>query len=111
VPRKSSNKPEHTTLPTDNIFEDIGFPREEATRLLFKAQILIAVEEEIRRRKLTQRQLTHILDEHQPVISNLLRGRGINMSIEKLLNYGDRLGLKFEVRQIHPRPRPRKRVA
>jgi predicted XRE-type DNA-binding protein len=103
VPRKSTNKPEHIT--TGNVFADIGFSREEATRLLFKAQILSAVEQEIRRKKLSQRELTHILDEHQPVISKLLKGRGLGMSIEKLLNYADRLGLVLEIRQTRSRTR------
>jgi len=67
--------------------------------LQFKANILSAILEEVRRKKYRQRQLVEILDEHQPVISNLLRGRISQMSIEKLLIYAQRLGLALEVKR------------
>jgi predicted XRE-type DNA-binding protein len=37
------------------------------------------------------------LDEHQPPISNLLRGRVASVSIEKLLRYADRMGLETQI--------------
>ena len=50
-----------------------------------------------------------VLDEHQPVVSNLLRGKISQMSIEKLLIYADRLGLSLDVRR--PRSLRRGRAA
>ena len=77
--------------------------------LKFKGRILIAILDEIKRKKYTQRQLVKVLDERQPVVSNLLRGKISQMSIEKLLIYADRLGLSLDVRR--PRSRLRRRRA
>lgn len=93
---KIENKPTHVTR--GDIFADLGFSREQALALRFKAKILSAVLDEVRRKKYTQSQLVDLLDEHQPVISNLLRGKISQMSIEKLLNYADRLDLSLDVR-------------
>ena len=45
----------------------------------------------------TQAQLADVLDEHQPSVSNLLRGRISQVSIEKLLRYADRLHLQTSI--------------
>jgi predicted XRE-type DNA-binding protein len=75
-----------------DVLDDLGFSRSEATALKFKADLLDAIREEIERRNYTQRQLVSILDEHQPAVSNLMRGRINQVSIEKLLRYSDRMG-------------------
>jgi predicted XRE-type DNA-binding protein len=95
--RADKNEPTHITR--DNVFLDIGFPPEKALALKFRAKILIAILDEVKRRKYRQAQLVKILDEHQPVVSNLLRGKITQMSIEKLLIYADRLGLSLDVQK------------
>jgi len=95
--RAAKNEPTHITR--DNVFLDIGFPPEKALALKFKAKILIVILDEVKRRKYRQSQLVRILDEHQPVVSNLLRGKITQMSIEKLLIYADRLGLSLDVQK------------
>ena len=42
----------------------------------------------------TQSQLVEILDEYQPSVSNLTRGKIAKVSVEKLLAYSDRLKMK-----------------
>ena len=102
------NEPTHITR--GNVFLDLGFSPEKALALKFKAKILIAILDEVKRKKYRQTQLVKILDEHQPVVSNLLRGKITQMSIEKLLIYADRLGLSLDVQK--PRqPARRRRVA
>lgn len=98
---------EHTHITRDNVFLDIGFPPEKALALKFKAKILVAILDEVKRRKYRQAQLVKILDEHQPVVSNLLRGKITQMSIEKLLIYADRLGLSLDVQRLRPQSRRR----
>jgi predicted XRE-type DNA-binding protein len=105
--RAAKNEPTHITR--DNVFLDIGFPPEKALALKFKAKILVAILDEVKRRKYRQAQLVDILDEHQPVVSNLLRGKITRMSIEKLLIYADRLGVTLDVQR--PRPQSRRRQA
>jgi predicted XRE-type DNA-binding protein len=94
--RKTENKASHITH--GDVFSDLGFTSEQALALRFKAVILSTILAEIKRKKYSQSQLVEILDEHQPVISNLLRGKISQMSIEKLLKYADRLGLALEIR-------------
>jgi len=82
------------------VLDDLGFSRSEATALKFKANLLDAIGAEIERRKYTQRQLVNILDEHQPAVSNLMRGRINQVSIEKLLRYSDRLGMRARLKVL-----------
>jgi predicted XRE-type DNA-binding protein len=83
-----------------DVLDDLGLTRSEATVLKVKADLLDAIRNEIERRKYTQRQLVDILDEHQPAVSNLLRGRITQVSIEKLLRYSDRLGMRARLKVL-----------
>jgi len=83
-----------------DVMDDLGFTRSEATALKVKSDLLDAIRDEIERRKYTQRQLVDILDEHQPAVSNLLRGRITQVSIEKLLRYSDRLGMRARLKVL-----------
>jgi predicted XRE-type DNA-binding protein len=103
----AQNEPTHITR--GNVFLDLGFSPEKALALKFKARILIAILDEVKRKKYRQAQLVKVLDEHQPVVSNLLHGKITQMSIEKLLIYADRLGLSLDVQR--PRQPARRRRA
>jgi predicted XRE-type DNA-binding protein len=83
-----------------DVLDDLGLTRSEATALKVKADLLDAIRNQIERRKYTQRQLVDILDEHQPAVSNLLRGRITQVSIEKLLRYSDRLGMRARLKVL-----------
>jgi predicted XRE-type DNA-binding protein len=87
-----------THVTRGDVFDDLGFTRSEATAMKIKADLLDAIRAEIERRSYTQRQLVDILDEHQPAVSNLLRGRITQVSIEKLLRYSDRLGMRARLK-------------
>ena len=95
----------HVTPSSGNVFEDLGFPPEKALALKFRAKVLAGILDEIQRKKYRQKQLVELLDEHQPVVSNLLHGKISQMSLEKLLVYADRLGLKLDVYQARSRRR------
>ena len=86
-----------THVTRGDVLDELGFSRSEASVLKVKAKIVEAILAEIDRRGLTQRQLIVILDEYQPNVSNLMRGRVGNISIEKLLRYADRLDLKSRI--------------
>ena len=62
-----------------------------------KAEILSAILEHVRSEGYTQAELVHLLDEYQPSVSNLLKGRISQVSIEKLLRYADRLRLETSI--------------
>jgi|SRR5579863_7228457 len=89
-----------TNVTRGDVLDDLGFTRSEATALKVKADLLDAIRSEIDKRGYTQRQLVDILDEHQPAVSNLIRGRIAQVSIEKLLRYSDRLGMRASLRVL-----------
>ena len=101
----AGNKPTH--IVKGNVFDALGFSASEASALKIKAEILSAILEHVRARGYTQAQLVDILDEYQPSVSNLLKGRISQVSIEKLLRYADRLHLQtsIAVRPVEGRSR------
>lgn len=94
---KSAPKNRPTHIVKGNIFDALGFSASEASALKVKAEILSAILEYIRTQGYTQAQLVDILDEYQPSVSNLLKGRISQVSIEKLLRYADRLHLQTSI--------------
>lgn len=106
MPRAAGNKPSYVTS-GNNIFEDLGFSPEKALALKFKAKILTAILDEVKRKKYKQSQVVQVLDEHQPVVSNLLHGKISQMSIEKLLIFANRLGLILDIHKSRSHARRR----
>jgi predicted XRE-type DNA-binding protein len=86
---------------------------QEASALKIKAEILSAILEHVRAKGYSQAQLVDILDEYQPSVSNLLKGRVSQVSIEKLLRYADRLHLQtsIAIRALGTKPRRTKTSA
>jgi len=101
----AANKPTH--IVKGNVFDALGFSASEASALKIKAKILSAILEHVRAEGYTQAQLVEMLDEYQPSVSNLLKGRISQVSIEKLLRYADRLRLQtsIAVRPVEARTR------
>ena len=107
--KSTANKPSHVTR--GDIFDDLGFSHSEASALKVKATLLDAILDEIQCKGYTQSELVELLDEYQPAISNLIRGRIAKVSIEKLLTYTDRLRMRTKLtvirapRDANQRPR------
>jgi len=101
----AGNRPAH--IVKGNIFDALGFSASEASALKIKAEILSAILKHVRAKGYTQAQLVDILDEYQPSVSNLLKGRISQVSIEKLLRYADRLHFEtsIAVRPVEGRSR------
>ena len=100
----AANKPTHITK--GDVLDDLGLTRSQASALKFKATLLDAILEEIERRGFTQNQLVELLDEYQPSVSNLIRGKIAKLSLEKLLYYADRLKMKTTLMVSAPSSRP-----
>jgi predicted XRE-type DNA-binding protein len=96
---KSENRPSHVTK--GDVFDDLGLSRSEASALKVKATLIDAILREIEKQGYTQRQLVEILDEYQPSVSNLTRGKIAKVSVEKLLTYSDRLKMRTTL-TVHP---------
>lgn len=101
----AENRPTH--IVSGNVFDALGFSASDASALKIKAELLSAILEHVKAKGYTQAQLADVLDEYQPSVSNLLRGRISQVSIEKLLRYADRLHLQtsIAVRPIEDRNR------
>lgn len=93
------NEKEHPafTRGSDNVFEDLGFDREEAANLKVRADLMIDLREYIRDRGWTQAEAADFFGETQPRISNLLKGEISRFSIDKLINMLARAGLRVRL--------------
>src|SRR5258708_1188778 len=91
----AEKKPTH--IVKGNVFDALGFSASEASALKSKAELLSAILEYVKLKGYTQAQLVDLLDEYQPSVSSLLRGRITQMSVEKLLRYADRLHLQTSI--------------
>jgi predicted XRE-type DNA-binding protein len=78
-----------------NVFEDLGFP--DAKELLVKANIALAIQREINARGLRQVDAAKLMGISQPNVSNILRGRLDDYSIDRLIRLLNTLGLDVEM--------------
>jgi predicted XRE-type DNA-binding protein len=88
-----------------NVFEAIGFSREEAAILRMKTQFPIEVMRAIEKKRLTPRQLEKVLDVPQPRVSELLNGKISRMTADLLAKYLYRLGRELEIKAKTSRKR------
>jgi predicted XRE-type DNA-binding protein len=79
-----------------NLFEDIGFSPEKAAALKLKADLHTKIVKVASR--YSQRELQNLLQASQPRISDLLRGKMSKFSLEMLVSYAERLGLKTSIK-------------
>jgi len=86
-----------------NLFEDLGFSPEEAAALKLKADLHSKVVKSAVH--YSQKQLQTILDEPQPRVSDLLRGKMSKFSLEMLVIYAEKLGLRTEIKTRRARSR------
>ena len=66
----------------DNVFEDVGFEREEAASLKVRADLMLDLKKYIETREWTQHQAAAFFGESQPRISNLMKGNISRFSVE-----------------------------
>ena len=109
IQKDKDHSPSRVT--TGNIFEDLGFNKAESAALRIKADLLISIQKIVKRRGYKQRDLEKLLDQPQPRISELLRGRISRMSIDKLVDYLHRLGAETKVNVSVKKQKPKKKVA
>ena len=85
-----------------NIFEELGFPPEEAENLKVRADLMIHIERVIEERGLTQSQAAHLFGVTQPRVSDLVRGKIGRFSIDALVNMLAKAGVRVELRLAVP---------
>jgi len=80
-----------------NVFEQIGFSREEAAALKMKSELHSQIIKAIKKRGYTQADLQKRWDESQPRVSDLMRGKISKFSLETLITYAEALGLHPQI--------------
>ena len=87
-------------LGSDNIFEDLGFDRDEALTLKVRADLIIDLRERIQSQGWTQKEAAEFLGETQPRISNLMNGEISRFSIDKLINLLGKIGMEVRIEVV-----------
>ncbi len=82
----------HITSEQGNIFKDLGFTNEEASKLKIKAQLMCQISEWIKEKKLKQEDASNLLHVTRPRISDIMRGKMGKFSIDALVDMLERAG-------------------
>ena len=69
-----------------NVFQDVGFPEAEARNLVLRSELMIRIEEFVKRSDLTQARAAARLGLTQPRLNALLRGKIDQFSLDALVN-------------------------
>jgi len=83
---------------SDNVFEQLGFKREEALNLRLRSEMMNALIAEVEKKGLTQVQAAEQLGVSQPRISDLMRGKLHLFSINTLVTLHSAAGLRVEMK-------------
>lgn len=75
------------TKSSGNVFEDLGFEKEEATNLLIRAELIIQIGELINKRGLKQSDAAKLLGVKQPDISAIMKRKVEKFTIDRLVNF------------------------
>ena len=80
-----------------NIFEELGFDKEEANNLTIRADLMLDLRKFIRSNNWTQAEAAAFFGETQPRISNLMNGDIDRFAIDKLVQMLSRAGMEGRV--------------
>ena len=101
----SSREDASVTPSSGNVFRDIGFPPGDAEHLRVRSHLMMAIEQLIKERGLTQTRAARVFGVTQPRVSDLIRGRIELFSIDALVEMLGRAGITLSIR-LEPRRRP-----
>jgi predicted XRE-type DNA-binding protein len=82
---------------TDNIFEQLGFEQPEAANMKIRAELLLEIREQLRKKGLKQKEAAALLEINQPEVSALMNGMIYKFSIDALVNMLARLGQEVKI--------------
>jgi predicted XRE-type DNA-binding protein len=76
-----------------NVFIDLGYSPDEAAILQMRADLMVNLRKFIRAKKLTQAKAAEILGISQSRVSDLMRGKWENFSLEMFITLATRAGM------------------
>mgnify|MGYP000913086046 FL=1 len=91
------NAPLKITKSSGNIFRDLGFPEGEAQNLLLRTDLMIKIEQLVKKSGLIQSETAKLLGITQPHINDLLKGRIEKFSLDALVNMVARAGMEVKM--------------
>ena len=86
------------TVSSGNIFQDLGFPPKQASLMLLRAQLAVALRRWMEREGLTQAQAAKRLGVAQPRVSEIVRGRVELLSLDYLVGLCAKAGVDVGLR-------------
>ncbi|MEM1115550.1 MAG: helix-turn-helix transcriptional regulator [Bacteroidota bacterium] len=84
-------------MPARNVFETLGFGREEAANLRLRARLMMALTEHIEARDLTQSEAAKVIGCSQPRVSNLMNGKINAFTVDFLVNALAQFGINVDL--------------
>lgn len=81
-----------------NVFLDIGFPPEQANNLLLRADMMIRIEDLVRRSGMTQQAAARMLGVTQSRLNQLLKHKIEHFSLDALVNMLAKAGMRVELK-------------
>jgi predicted XRE-type DNA-binding protein len=85
------------TKGSSNVFEDLGFDKEESTNLQIRADLMLDLRKFIQSQNWTQAEAAMFFGETQPRISNLMNGDIDRFAIDKLVQMLSLAGMNVRV--------------
>jgi len=89
---KQQTNADHVTPANGNVFADLGFDSEEATKLQIKSQLMIEISEWIKEQQLKQEDAAKILGVSRPRVSDVMTGKIGKFTIDTLVDLLERTG-------------------
>ncbi len=80
-----------------NIFRDLGFPPEEAQNLIMRAELMIKIEQFVRKSGMTQKEAARLIGITQPRLNLLLKRKIELFSLDALVNMVARAGMQVKL--------------
>jgi predicted XRE-type DNA-binding protein len=90
-----------------NVFLDLGFSEEEAAGLKLKSYLFMALQQIIRKSKMTQGEIAELINADQPKVSKILNGKFNEFSIERVAEYLQKLGYDIHIGAVPCPPQRR----
>lgn len=80
-----------------NIFSDLGFPPGEAQNLIMRAELMVKIEQFVRKSGMTQKEAARLLGITQPRLNLLLKRKIGLFSLDALVNMVARAGMQVKL--------------
>jgi len=89
----------------DDLFEDLGFGKEESVALKRRADCVVEIVRIVSENEYAQKDLSKILDLPQSRVSDLLNAKVSKFSLEALLDFLELLGAEPEIKTMVKHPK------